>query len=185
MAKREDLGKVAADGCVWAGHSERRAGRKQEGRRGQWGSAGDSSWRAGIPTSTWKQPGSVLVSETSSVYSCRQGGVPTAFLLNLCWSQRGLETYRAGWWSAPGRWPGGHTGKGSDSEALRSEAPAGTEAPPRRRSAGSPWGPAGRGASCGPSTRSRGGSQAVLCGGGLGPGGFGLVSPLGGFHHLD
>lgn len=41
MAKGKDLVKVAADGCVWAGHSERRAGRKKEGRRG---AAGKSWW---------------------------------------------------------------------------------------------------------------------------------------------
>ena len=71
-------------------------GGKRKAGGGQRGRIGDSSWGVGIPISIWKQPGSVLVSEISSVYSCRQGGIPAAFLLNLCWSQRGLETYRAG-----------------------------------------------------------------------------------------
>ena len=33
MAKGEDLVKVAADGCVWVGHLERKEGRTKEGQR--------------------------------------------------------------------------------------------------------------------------------------------------------
>ena len=71
-------------------------GRKRKAGGGQRGRTGDLNWWVGIPIGMWEQSGNVLVSETPSVYSYRQEGIPTTFLLSLCWSRKGLDAYRAG-----------------------------------------------------------------------------------------